>query len=48
MNKYGYIVPENYKGCENCKHLLEECEMVDKDGKIHIVCPKWEQKKRSE
>lgn len=43
MNKYGYIIPDNYKGCINCKHILEECKITDEEGKLHIVCPRWEE-----
>lgn len=48
MVKYGYIIPDNYKGCENCKHLLEDCEITDQEGKFHIICPKWEENERGE
>lgn len=38
-----------YKGCRNCKYQIEPlrtCEWLEKggDGKLHLICPKWEKK----
>ena len=38
-----------YKGCKNCKNQispLRACEWLEHggDGKIHLICPKWERK----
>ncbi len=48
MIKYGYIVPDDYKGCMNCVHLLEECHPEEQDGRMHIICPRWEKKEDKE
>lgn len=52
MNWYEKRVKElDYKGCRNCKHQIEPlrgCEWIEKggDGRLHLICPKWEKKKR--
>ena len=38
-----------YKGCRNCIHQIEPlrgCEYLERggDGKLHIICPRWERK----
>lgn len=38
-----------YKGCRNCKHqidYLRSCEWLERggDGRVHLICPKWEEK----
>lgn len=38
-----------YGGCRNCKHQIEPlrgCEWLEKggDGRLHIICPKWERR----
>ena len=43
MNKMGY------KGCRNCKHRiasLRTCKWMDQggDGRLHLICPRWEKK----
>ena len=38
-----------YKGCRNCSKQIEplrKCEWMEKggDGKIHLICPRWERR----
>lgn len=39
----------NYKGCKNCSFQispLRTCKWAENggDGKLHLVCPKWQHK----
>lgn len=43
----------NYKGCKNCVHQISTLRMCEwselgGDGQIHLICPKWEEKKRGD
>lgn len=38
-----------YEGCANCKYQIEPlrgCEWLERggDGRLHIICPKWERR----
>lgn len=40
-------INRKYNGCKNCSHQIEPlrmCEWAENggDGRIHLVCPKWE------
>jgi len=40
-------INRKYNGCKNCKHQIEPlrmCEWAETggDGRMHLVCPKWE------
>lgn len=42
-----------YNGCRNCKNqidYLRTCEWMEHggDGKLHLICPKWERKGEKE
>ena len=44
------IKPDGYEGCRNCTNQIEPlrmCEWAEKggDGKVHMVCPRWENRK---
>lgn len=39
----------NYKGCKNCANqisVFRMCEWAESggDGKIHLICPRWEER----
>lgn len=51
MNKwYEKLMKEiGYQGCRNCEHQIEPlrgCEWLERggDGRLHIICPKWERR----
>lgn len=42
-----------YNGCRNCKHQIEPlrtCEWMEHggDGKLHLICPRWEKRENAE
>lgn len=42
-----------YKGCKNCQHQIEPlrmCEWAEQggDGRIHLLCPRWDKRKDTE
>lgn len=49
MTQEEFIKDIGYEACRNCKYQIEPlrmCEWAEKggDGKIHILCPRWEKK----
>lgn len=47
------IKPKDYRGCRNCKHQIDyllTCEWQERggDGKVHLICPRWEKKGKIE
>lgn len=51
---YEKLIKEmSYNGCLNCKHRIEPlrtCEWMERggDGKLHLICPRWERRKENE
>lgn len=42
-----------YNGCRNCKYQIEflrTCEWLEHggDGKLHLICPRWEKRENAE
>ena len=40
-----------YEGCKNCQHQIEPLRMCEwgengGDGRIHLICPRWDKKKQ--
>ena len=46
IKRNGYLIPENYRGCNNCRHQpepLRMCKWGEKRTIIEPICSRWEE-----